>query len=108
MRCFNDSRDTACFCNDVYDIVRQIPAGRVLTYGDIARLAGKPQCSRHVGKALAQVPQGVPCHRVVNGTGRTAPHWTEQPELLRAEKIALKPNGTVDLKQYRWEVLTCE
>ena len=40
------------FCAEVYEIVRSVPVGRVTTYGEIAALLGKPQCSRMVGKAL--------------------------------------------------------
>ena len=44
------------FCAEVYEIVRSVPVGRVTTYGEIAALLGKPQCSRMVGKALKKVP----------------------------------------------------
>lgn len=93
------------FCRDVYDVVREIPAGKVTTYGDIAALLGLPQYSRLVGRALRQVPQGLvlPCHRVVNAAGRLAPGWVEQRELLLSEGIRFKPNGCVDMKQCRWE-----
>ena len=56
------------FFNDVYEITRQIPRGKVLTYGRIAALAGRPQHARWVGRAMAQSPDDktLPCHRVVN------------------------------------------
>ena len=44
------------FFNDVYEITRQIPRGKVLTYGRIAALAGRPQHARWVGRAMAQSP----------------------------------------------------
>ena len=44
------------FFNDVYEITRQIPRGKVLTYGKIAVLAGRPQHARWVGRAMAQAP----------------------------------------------------
>ena len=50
---------------------------RVATYGQIARLVGMPGYARRVGHALAAAPAGLPCHRVVNSAGRTAPHWTD-------------------------------
>ncbi|WP_325228574.1 MGMT family protein, partial [Oscillibacter sp.] len=54
------------------DIVRRIPAGRVATYGQIARLAGMPRCARTVGYALADCRDpGLPCHRVVDRFGGT-------------------------------------
>ena len=100
------SKPDATFYRDVYDIVSQIPAGRVLTYGAIARLAGWPHHSRMVGRALRDVSETLrlPCHRVVNASGRTAPAWPEQAALLRAEGIPFKPNGCADLPQCLWEV----
>lgn len=68
----NKSNLSETFCNEVYSVVREIPAGSVTTYGDIAALLGMPQYSRMVGRALRQVPAGLnlPCHRVVNAIGR--------------------------------------
>ena len=43
------------FCREVYAVVRDIPAGKVISYGEIAALLGKPQCSRMVGRSLKQV-----------------------------------------------------
>ena len=57
----------------VYVIVAQIPRGRVLTYGEIARLAGYPNHSRLVGRIMRDAPDGqLPCHRVVSASGRLA------------------------------------
>ena len=94
------------FYEEVYDIVAKIPVSRVLTYGLLARLAGKPQYSRLAGQALAQVPDdlSLPCHRVVNSQGRTAPHWTEQRRLLENEGITFKVNGCVDLHKNLWNL----
>ena len=60
------------FRKEVYEVVSQIPVGKVSTYGGIALLLGAPQCSRMVGRALKEVPDelSIPCHRVVNSTGR--------------------------------------
>lgn len=89
---------------EVYEIVRQIPAGRVITYGRIARLLCLPGHARHVGRALAQAPAtaGIPCHRVVNSQGRTAPGWPEQRSLLEAEGVRFRASGCVDLKHSSW------
>ncbi len=55
-----------------YDITRRIPAGKVATYGQIARLAGMPRCARMVGYAMAACRDpSVPCHRVVDRFGGT-------------------------------------
>ena len=93
------------FCNEVYSVVREIPAGRVVTYGDIAALLGMPQYSRMVGRALKQVPAGLslPCHRVVNAIGRLVPGWDEQRQLLSDEGVSFRKNGCVDLKLHRWK-----
>lgn len=66
------------FCREVYQVVCEIPLGKVSTYGSIAALLGMPQCSRMVGRALKQVPDNVstPCHRVVNASGRLVPGKT--------------------------------
>lgn len=98
------------FCQEVYQVVREIPSGKVSTYGQIAGLVGMPQCSRMVGRALKQVPGelSVPCHRVVNATGRLVPGWEEQKALLLEEGVRLKSNGCVDLKMYLWDYYSNE
>ena len=75
------------FYEEVYSIVRQIPPGRVLTYGAIARMMGRPRHARLVGRALWGTPsgRGIPCHRVVNSRGGTAPGWDGQRNLLENE-----------------------
>ena len=90
----------------VLDLVDAIPSGRVATYGQIARLIGRPKNARLVGKILSQSElygSKHPCHRVVNATGRLAPGWEDQIHLLWAEGVNLKANGCVDLKRYQWE-----
>ena len=87
-------------------LVDEITAGRVATYGPIARLIGRPKNARLVGKILSQSELyggKHPCHRVVNVAGRLAPGWEEQAHLLWAEGVDLKANGCVDLKKYQWE-----
>ena len=83
------------FRDDVLNIVSQIPRGRVTTYGHIAALTGWPSHSRMVGRTLRYTPgaEELPCHRVVNKEGRTAPGWSRQRPLLEAEGIHFKPNG---------------
>ena len=98
----------ADFAAEVCDIVAAIPAGRVATYGTIARLAGFPDHARHVGRVLASASDGVPCHRVVNAAGRTAPGWSEQRALLEAEGVGFRANGHVDLGKWSWELQICE
>ena len=87
------------FGEDVLNIVSQIPRGRVTTYGHIAALAGWPSHSRMVGRTLRYTPgaEHLPCHRVVNKEGRTAPGWSRQRILLEEEGVRFKSNGHVDM-----------
>jgi len=93
------------FSMDVLNIVSQIPPGKVMTYGDVAALAGWPSHSRMVGRTLRYSPEAIslPCHRVVNKEGRTAPGWSQQRTLLEAEGIRFKPNGHVDMNVCLWK-----
>ena len=61
----------ADFYAEVYNIVKEIPEGNVVTYGQLAKLARRPQCSRMVGQAMFNAPRelNLPCHRVVNSPG---------------------------------------
>ena len=98
------------FGEDVLDIVGQIPCGKVTTYGHIAALAGWPSHARMVGRTLRYTPgaEALPCHRVVNIDGRTAPGWSRQRTLLEAEGVTFKPNGHVDMSKHLWEPEDCE
>ncbi|MBM6774158.1 MGMT family protein [Olsenella profusa] len=100
------------FFERVYDVVRQIPAGRVASYGQVARMLGEPRKARFVGFAMHASPGmagGVPCHRVVFADGRLAPGFAfggpgEQRRMLEAEGVGFLPDGRVDLERYGWEV----
>ena len=96
--------DSVEFALAVKEIVAAIPKGKVATYGDVAALAGSPSHSRLVGKILGAIgiDSPVPCHRVVNASGRPAPHWLSQRALLTNEGITLRSNGNVDLSLHSW------
>ena len=96
--------DRVSFAKEVREIVMQIPYGKVATYGDVAALAGSAAHSRYVGKILAMIGTDttVPCHRVVNFQGRTAPHWPNQIALLKNEGIEFQSEGRVNLHIHRW------
>jgi len=96
------------FRDDVLNIVSQIPRGQVTTYGTIATLAGWPSHSRMVGRTLRYTPGAelLPCHRVVNAAGRTAPGWSLQRPLLEAEGVTFSPNGHVDMAKHQWTIHT--
>lgn len=100
---------TASFFERVYEVVRQIPPGRVATYGQIARLLGEPHAARTVGWAMrASTDPTVPWHRVVNAQGRISAEGTRregplQHALLEEEGVDFDDRGRVDLGLYRWE-----
>ncbi len=93
------------FQESVYNIIVQIPAGRVLSYGRIAALAGYPNHSRCVGHILCNIPPEIhlPCHRVVNSAGRIAPLWPEQKKLLLQEGVTFKSGTCVDMRRCEWK-----
>lgn len=90
----------------VLSIVEEIPIGVVATYGQVAALAGVPKNSRLVGKVLSMSEYfgSYPCHRVVNLTGRIAPCFKEQKELLLKERVTFKDETHVDLAYHKWKV----
>ena len=95
------------FGDDVMNIVSQIPLGKVTTYGTIAALAGWPSHARMVGRTLRYTPgaEKLPCHRVVNAVGRTAPGWMQHRLLLEKEGVVFRQNGHVDMEKHFWEPL---
>ena len=90
---------------EVLSVVAEIPAGCVASYGQIARLIGRPKNARLVGKVLkdSQFYGEYPCHRVVNHAGRLVPGWEEQAVLLAEEGVELKDDAHVDMRRYQWE-----
>ncbi len=94
------------FQERVFDVVRQIPEGKVASYGQIATLLGYPGVARHVGNALAACGNSelpVPWHRVVNARGGISTRGAEQRQLLESEGVVFTPSGLVDLSQHRWQ-----
>jgi methylated-DNA-protein-cysteine methyltransferase related protein len=99
------------FFDDVYDVVRQIPKGRVTTYGAIAKYLGTSLSARMVGWAMnaahITIPK-VPAHRVVNRLGMlTGKHHfatpTQMEELLLREKIIVKDEKIIDFEKHFWD-----
>ena len=92
----------------IYDVIRQIPYGKVASYGQVAALAGNRRWSRVVGYALHAVPadSNLPCHRVVTKEGNVSAAFgsgveNRQTELLKAEGVEFV-DGHVDMKKYQW------
>lgn len=97
------------YFNEVYEVVKQIPKGKVATYGQIAKILGNPRRSQIVGYALHDNPDPstIPCHRVVNRFGMVCTGFAfggekEQRKLLEAEGIVFEKDGTIDLKKHQW------
>ena len=95
----------------IYNVVRKIPVGKVLTYGQVAELAGLYGKARLAGYALFRVEleSDIPWQRVVNAKGEIS--YSEarcggdylQKTLLEQEGIEFKLNNCIDLKKYRWQ-----
>ncbi len=101
--------NTGEFNKRIYEIAKMIPRGRVATYGQLAFMAGNPQGARMAGMAMKKVPgnMNIPCHRVVNADGDTAPDYVfesknHQRAMLETEGIIFKSNGKIDMKRYKW------
>ena len=91
----------------IYEVVKNIPKGKVATYGQVALLAGNPRWARVVGYALHVNPEPgiIPCHRVVNREGKVAPGFAfggegVQRQLLESEGIFFETDGRIDLEKY--------
>ena len=100
--------ETTAFEERVYAVLRSVPKGKVITYGDAALAAGCPGGARAVGNALHRNPDPdwTPCFRAVNCRGETAEHFGDcgregQIRRLEADGIPVT-DGRVDLKQYGW------
>lgn len=94
------------FARAVWRLVRRVPRGRVVTYGQIAALLGRPGAARRVGWAMRICPGDLPWHRVVNAQGRISVRarmsgMLTQRLKLEAEGVALR-RGRVTLARHRW------
>lgn len=94
----------------IYEVVCNIPEGKVATYGQVAMLAGNPRWARVVGYALHKNPAFgvIPCHRVVNRDGKIAESFAFggsdiQRQMLENEGIVFDADGLIDLDKYLWK-----
>ncbi len=115
LRITRDIPPMSSFFEQVYAVVRQIPPGKVASYGQVAALLGHPRAARTVGWALAALREneepGVPWQRVINAQGRVSirnlEHAPEEQQLLlEAEGVEFDEHGKVDWKRYGWEGLS--
>ena len=90
----------------VYALVRRVPRGAVVTYGQVAAMLRRPRSARAVGGAMRQCPESVPWHRVVNSQGRISRRRVSSGMLtqrIRLEQEGVKcRGGRVPLRTYQW------
>lgn len=102
------------FADRVFAVVKQIPPGKVATYGQIARIIGAPRSARYVGYALRANPEpgadhaSIPCHRVVFKDGRMATGFAfggpnVQQEMLEEEGVVFDDEGRVCMDDFQWD-----
>ena len=94
------------FTDRVLLVVRRIPPGRVATYGDVARLAGRPRAARAVGNIMRACRRpDIPCHRVIaagGGLGGYGGRETLKRSLLIAEGVTVSGRRVRDLQRVLW------
>ena len=95
---FAKSSDFNDWVKGVWQVVAGIPRGHVLTYGEVARLAGMSRAARRVSQAMRRAPRGMklPWHRVINAQGRIS--FPEDSSGYRRQKDLLEQEGVVFLK----------
>ncbi len=99
--------DSPRYRERVYEIVRQIPPGRVMTYGQLAEILGEGYTARTVGFVMHSADQSVPWQRVINAqgacsTGRVIVPPDLQQRMLESEGVVFDAKGRCDLGRYRW------
>jgi methylated-DNA-[protein]-cysteine S-methyltransferase len=95
------------FTRRVLHVLRRIPSGKVVTYGDVAALAGRPGAARAVGQIMRRADEpGLPYHRVVAAGGRLG-GFGRLPQLkarlLAAEGVVVRRGRLVDFRNRRWQ-----
>src|SRR5918999_5760750 len=103
----NFDPDSPRYRERVYEIVRRIPSGRVMTYGQLAEILGEGYTARTVGFVMHAADEGVPWQRVINAqgacsTGRVIIPPDRQQRMLEAEGVEFDARGRCDLARYRW------
>ncbi len=97
------------FFQQVYDLVRIIPPGYVMSYGQIAQLLGHPRASRLVGWAMHRCPSQIPWYRVIKKTGELPLSnslfpLSDQRRLLEQEGVSFLTSGLVDMKKHQYKL----
>jgi methylated-DNA-protein-cysteine methyltransferase-like protein len=118
MSAFTSPPNRIEFDQRVWELVRKVPQGRVLTYGRIAELLAAPEGVKHetyrafgarwVGSSMANCPEDVPWQRVINSQGMVSVRkgssgHLRQRALLEAEGVIFNESGRISLKEYLWD-----
>ncbi|HEX5707453.1 MAG TPA: MGMT family protein [Pyrinomonadaceae bacterium] len=103
----NFDPDSPGYRERVYEFVRRIPSGRVMTYGQLAEILGEGYTARTVGFVMHAADESVPWQRVINAqgacsTGRVILPPDKQQRMLEAEGVEFDARGRCDLGRYRW------
>lgn len=116
MPAFTSPPNMQAFYEQVWSLVRQIPVGKVLTYGQIAKMIPPPSgveieayaafAPRWVGAAMAACPDDLPWQRVINAQGRISKRdgAEKQRQLLEQEGVEFDAKDKVDLNKYGWSI----
>jgi methylated-DNA-protein-cysteine methyltransferase-like protein len=93
------------FFRQVYQIVARIPPGTVVSYGQIARMLGRPRAAREVGRAMRFCPEELPWHRVLMANGAVLGGEGTAIRLarLQEEDYTFLPGGRVDMAAHQWD-----
>ena len=100
------------FTEDIIRVIRSIPEGKVLSYGMIAAIAGRPRGARQVTRILSSSSRkyNLPWHRVVNAQGKISikdPHsYEEQKQMLMSEGVEFSKNDRINLDKFCWTVVS--
>ncbi len=93
----------------IYAVLAAIPSGTVVTYGQVAELAGLPRAARLVGRTLSKLPgdSTLPWHRVINASGRISlpedsSGFARQKKRLQEEDVVVT-GGRINFKKFRWQ-----
>jgi O-6-methylguanine DNA methyltransferase len=94
------------FTRRVLHVLRRIPAGRVVTYGDVAQMAGRPGAARAVGQIMARADEpGLPYHRVIAAGGRIGGYGRDphiKASLLAADGLTVRRGRVLGFAKVRW------
>jgi len=100
-------KTTSAFKSKILEIVKKVPAGTVVSYGQVALMAGIPRAARQVGNVLHEYGDTVPWWRVINNAGKISTNCIEhtalnQKELLKKEGVKVTTSLTIEIEKYRF------